>query len=282
VQQKSEVANVYPFRSNESSGHTPALLRRAAGFALVALVALLAAGCASAPPGDPTKPIVLVAGATGGTGQEVVEQALAQGYRVRALVRDEAKARRLFGDRVQYAVGDVRQPRTLRGAVKGADYVISALGSNVQRDPENSPERVDYLGVKALAEAARAAGVKQFVLVSSMGVTHPDHELNRNLDNILLWKLKGEQAVRATGINYTIVRPGRLTNEPAGEEGVKIMQGDPRHADGSISRAALASVLVDVLGRERLANVTFEVVGEAGASRADLADLYNGLRPDVG
>ncbi len=57
--------------------------------------------------------VVLVAGATGGIGQEVVDQALAQGYVVRALVRDEAKARMLFGDRVQYVVGDVREPRSL-------------------------------------------------------------------------------------------------------------------------------------------------------------------------
>src|SRR6185436_10257164 len=97
--------------------------------------------------------VVLVAGATGGTGQEVVDQAIAKGYRVRALVRDEAKARMLFGDRVQYVVGDVREPRSLKRAVKGVDQVISALGANVQRDPENSPERVDYAGVKALAEA---------------------------------------------------------------------------------------------------------------------------------
>ncbi len=83
--------------------------------------------------------VVLVAGATGGIGQEVVDQALAQGYSVRALVRDEAKARMLFGDRVQYVVGDVREPRSLRRAVKGADQVISALGANVQRDPGEQP-----------------------------------------------------------------------------------------------------------------------------------------------
>src|SRR6185369_3820859 len=122
--------------------------------------------------------VVLVAGATGGTGQEVVDQALARGYRVRALVRDEAKARMLFGDRVQYVVGDVREPRSLKKAVKGADQVISALGATVQRDPENSPERVDYAGVKALAEAAKSAGVSQCILVASMCVTHPGTQLN--------------------------------------------------------------------------------------------------------
>jgi uncharacterized protein YbjT (DUF2867 family) len=225
--------------------------------------------------------LVLVAGATGGTGQEVVDQALAKGLHVRALVRDESKARLLFGDRVQYVTGDVREPRSLKKAVKGVDEVICALGSNVQRDPENSPERVDFAGVKALAEAAKAAGVAQFILVSSMGVTHPEHQLNAMLDNILEWKLKGEDAVRATGINYTIVRPGSLTNEPGGQRGVRIMQGDPLDGEGSIARADVAAVLVSAVGRSDLNGKTFEIVGDNGSTRVQWASLYNELRPDV-
>ncbi len=251
-------------------------------FLVAALLVLTA--CASHEPKVATSgntSIVLVAGATGGIGQEVVDQALKQGYLVRALVRDEAKARMLFGDRVQYTVGDVREPRSLRRAVKGVDQVISALGTNVQRDPENSPELVDYAGVKALAEAAKAADVSQFILVSSMGVTHPDHQLNAILDNILSWKLKGENAVRATGIHYTIVRPGELTNEPAGQRGVRIMQGDPVDAGGSVSRSDVAAILVSAIGREDLYGKTFEIVGDHARPRIEWASLYNGLQPDV-
>jgi uncharacterized protein YbjT (DUF2867 family) len=250
---------------------------------LVVATMVVATGVAearSARDGD-DQHLVLVAGATGGTGQEVVDQALAKGLHVRALVRDEAKARLLFGDRVQYVTGDVREPRSLKKAVKGVHEVICALGSNVQRDPENSPERVDYAGVKALAEAAKAAGVSQFILVSSMGVTHPEHQLNAMLDNILEWKLKGEDAVRATGINYTIVRPGSLTNEPGGQRGVRIMQGDPRDGEGSISRADVAAVLVSAVGRPDLYGKTFEIVGDNGSARIEWASLYNELRPDV-
>jgi uncharacterized protein YbjT (DUF2867 family) len=255
------------------------ILRAAVAAFSLALAAGAIAGTKDAPHGNTS--LLLVAGATGGTGQEVVDQALAKGLRVRALVRDEAKARMLFGDRVQYVVGDVREPRSLKKAVKGVDQVISALGANVQRDPENSPERVDYAGVKALAEAARAAGVSQFILVSSMGVTHPDHQLNAKLDNILNWKLKGEEAVRATGINYTIVRPGELTNEPGGRRGVRIMQGDPLNGEGSVSRSDVAAILVSAIGREDLYGKTFEVAGDHGRPRIEWASLYNGLQPDV-
>jgi uncharacterized protein YbjT (DUF2867 family) len=251
---------------------------------VVSSLVVLMAGCATVGPevaANPNASVVLVAGATGGTGQEVIDQALAKGYNVRALVRDEAKARMLFGDRVQYVVGDVREPRSLRRAVKGVDQVISALGANVQRDPENSPELVDYAGVKALAEAAKAAGVSQFILVSSMGVTRPDHQLNAMLDNILSWKLKGEDAVRATGINYTIVRPGELTNEPGGRRGVRIMQGDPANGEGTVSRSDLASALVSAIGREDLYGKTFEIVGDHARPRIEWASLYNGLQPDA-
>jgi uncharacterized protein YbjT (DUF2867 family) len=249
-------------------------------FVAAMVVATAVAGARSAHEGG-DESVVLVAGATGGTGQEVVDQALAKGLHVRALVRDESKARLLFGDRVQYVTGDVREPRSLKKAVKGVNEVICALGSNVQRDPENSPERVDYAGVKALAEAAKAAGVAQFILVSSMGVTHPEHQLNAMLDNILEWKLKGEEAVRATGINYTIVRPGSLTNEPGGQRGVRIMQGDPLDGDGSISRADVAAVLVSAIGRPDLYGKTFEIAGDNGSARIEWASLYNELRADV-
>jgi uncharacterized protein YbjT (DUF2867 family) len=252
--------------------------------AATAALTLMLAACAAAGPklaSHESVSLVLVAGATGGTGQEVVDQALTKGYRVRALVRDEAKARMLFGDRVQYVVGDVREPRSLKRAVKGVDQVISALGANVQRDPENSPERVDYAGVKALAQAAKAAGVSQFILVSSMGVTHPDHQLNAMLDHILSWKLKGEEAVRATGINYTIVRPGELTNEPGGRRGVRIMQGDPIDGEGAVSRSDVAAILVDAVGRTDLYGKTFEVAGDHARPRIEWASLYNGLQPDA-
>jgi uncharacterized protein YbjT (DUF2867 family) len=227
------------------------------------------------------KGTVLIAGATGGTGQAAVEQALEKGYSVRVLVRDREKAATLFGDRVTYAIGDVREPGTLRGAVRGVRYVISALGSSGARDPENSPELVDYGGVKALAEAAKMAKVEQFVLTSAMGVTDPDNQLNQILDNILQWKLKGEMAVRATGMPYTIVRPGGLTNEPGGQQGLKVIQGDPKDVVGRISRTDVGAVLVNALGRKEAFGKTFEVIGDPTTASVDWDKFFAGLKPDV-
>lgn len=251
------------------------------GLLCVQACAMLGACAGQAGARGDGEPLVLVAGATGGTGQAVVEQALERGYRVRVLVRDADKARTLFGDRVAYAVGDVREPRTLRAPMRSVRYVVCALGSSNARDPQNGPQRVDYEGVKALAEAARAAGVQHFVLTSAMGVTNPDHQVNRIFDNLLQWKLRGENALRETGLNYTIVRPGRLTIEEGGRQGIKVMQGDPQDVSGRIPRDDVAAVLVNALGRPDAYGKTFEIVSE-GDPAVDWTTFFAKLKPDAG
>lgn len=267
-------------------GRAASLTRRTCLVLAGCLALATLAGCASAGGGAreaeaPLAKLLLVAGATGGTGRHIVEQALAAGYRVRALVRDEARARTLFGDRVQYAVGNVRDPATLAPAVAGVDYVISAIGSNSSREPENTPERIDYRGIEALASAAKQAGVKHFVLVSSMGVTNPDHLLNRILDGLMRWKLAGENALRASGVPYTIVRPGGL-KDGAGGEGLRVMQGDPRDVVGRIARADVAAVTVQALGRADAMAKTFEILGDPGVPRPDWERFFAALRADAG
>lgn len=246
----------------------------------VLLLAANGAGCASTGGNSGAKRL-LVAGATGGTGQEAVKQAIAKGYKVRVLVRDESKARALFGDSVEYVIGNVREPATLAPAVKNVDYVISALGSNSRRDPENKPEAIDFRGVEALANAAKAARVKQLVLVSSMGVTHPDHPLNKMLDNIMTWKLRGEDALRASGVPYTVVRPGGLRDAPGGAMAVRALQGDPMDVTGQIARADVAAVCVNALGRADAVNKTFEVLSGPAGAATDWTALFSSLKPDV-
>ncbi len=234
----------------------------------------------AASPGEAVPKLVLVAGATGGTGREVVREALAAGHAVRVLVRDEARAREIFGSSVEYAVGNVTDPASLQRAVQGIDYVVSALGSNTQNDPANKPEFVDYGGVKSLVEASVGAGVKHFVLVSSMGATHPDHMLNKMFDNILVWKLKGEDALRASGLRYTVVRPGGLRDSAGGQAGIRVMQGDPKDVRASIPRADVAAVCVRALGRPDADRKTFEIVsGDAGA-KVDWSTFFSGLAAD--
>jgi len=221
--------------------------------------------------------LVLVAGATGGAGREIVGELLASGYRVRAFVRDAARARASFADQVEYAVGDVRERATIDAALDGVDALISAVGG-MGSDPDNGPEFVDFGGVRNMAEAAAAAHLRQFVLVSSMGVTHEDNVLNQMFDNVLIWKFRGEQALRASGVPYTIIRPGGLVDEPGGEKAIVFSQGD--NSDGKISRADLARVCVAALGSPDALNKTFEISSGKFAPARSLAESFAALAAD--
>lgn len=226
-----------------------------------------------------TSGAVLIVGATGRSGPAMIDALKAAGYsNLRALVRDAAAAKSKLPGDIQLLQGDVRDPASLRAAMQGVTYIVSSLGSNTFNDPANSPEMVDYQGVRNLAEAAKAAGVKHYVQVSSLGVTNPNHPLNR-FGKVMDWKLKGESALRASGVTYTIVRAGGLTDEPGGKAGIRALQGDKLDG-GRITRADVATVCVKALGDRRARNKTFEIVaGEPGA-KVDWAKFFKVLAAD--
>ena len=251
-------------------------------YAVLLAAVLLVAGCANgAGAAADTQPgkgaLTLVAGATGGTGRALVRNLQAQGYRVRALVRDADQAQQVLGDDVDFRAGDVRDIETLRPAMEGVEFVISAIGAS-QSDPDNGPEAVDYGGVKNLIDAAKEAKVKQFVLISSAGATQEDHYLNKMFKNVLRWKFKGEEALRNSGLNYTVVRPGGLVNIPGGEERLVFAQGDT--TAGRISREDVALICVRALQIPAARNRTFETYSSEEPGNNNWAALFSALQPD--
>lgn len=244
---------------------------------IVSLLLFAITACSSMGTADAEPRIVLVAGATGGTGRALVNSLTVEGYTVRALVRDEKKARAVLGDGISYAVGDVRNVDTLVSAMQGVTYVISAIGST-RSDPSNNPESVDYGGVMNMATAAAQTGIRQFVLVSSSGVTQEDHFLNKAFDNVLNWKLKGENALRASGVPYTIVRPGGLVNTPGGEQVLIFAQGDK--STGRISREDVALICIAALNQPAAINKTFETFSSEKPGTNDWAAMFAALEPD--
>ncbi|MCB2109315.1 MAG: SDR family oxidoreductase [Rhodobacteraceae bacterium] len=223
--------------------------------------------------------IVLVAGATGKTGRPAIEILKGEGYKVRALVRDAAKAADL-GEDVEFAVGDVTKPETLTAAAKGADFVISAIGTGRSQKAED----IEYGGVAALVDAAKAAGVKQFVLVSSLnaGSTDTNEFLNKAFGMLLMWKGEGEKYLRESGVPYTIVRPGGLRPFPneqsceGGEVGLKVAPFNDTGM-GAVCRTDLAAVLVNALGNPDAVGKTFSLISDEHAPvdkwKSDIAAL---------
>ncbi|MEU9780688.1 SDR family oxidoreductase [Streptomyces phaeochromogenes] len=223
---------------------------------------------------------VLVVGATGSIGRLVVTEAIARGHTVRALVRDRAKAAQLFRADAELVVGDVTRPDTLPEAVAGADAIVLTLGSF--GTGASSPETVDYAGVRnVLTALASLDGVRPRVaLMTSIGAT----TRSSNYGHLLEWKRRSERLVRASGLTYTIVRPGWFDMNGPAEHQVVFLQGDRRRsggpADGCIARADIARILVGALTAPEAAGRTFELVAEQGAAPSDLGPLFAALDQD--
>ncbi len=255
------------------------LINQLSAALLAGVVSLTGVGCADADQATAAdRGLVLVAGATGRTGRLVVSNLLEQGYPVRALVRDMERGHEILGDGVEFSEGDVRDIDSLRAAMQGVASLIITIGSSRKDDPDNGPEFVDYGGVKNLAQAAADTSVQQVVLMSSAGVTHEDHVLNQMFDNLLIWKLRGEDALRDSGVDYTIVRPGGLMETPGDETAVVFEQGDS--STGMISREDVALVCVAALQVPAARNKTFEVFGGEEQPPNDWTNLYSSLKSD--
>ena len=146
---------------------------------------------------------VLVVGATGSIGRLVVAEALHQGHAVRALVRDLARARGL-PQQAQRVVGDLTRAETLAAAVEGIAAIVFTHGSD--GGGKAAAEQVDYGGVRNVLRALGGREVR-IALMTAIGVTNRQGAYNRATE-IHDWKRRGERVVRASGLPYTIVRPG--------------------------------------------------------------------------
>jgi len=240
---------------------------------LLSAMSLIAA--CSGSPSMPEPEVILVAGATGKTGSQIVRQLQDQNYKVRALVRDATRAADRLGPDVELVVGDVTDPATVAPAMAGVSRVISAIGATAKEGP-GSPEFIDYAGNNNLVDAAVSAGVKQFVVISSMGVTHEKHPLNRIMGNVLIWKMKNEDYLRNSGLPYTIIRPGGLHDKPGGEQLIVFEQADIIKVVG-ISRADVAAVCIAAIQYPEATGKTFEVFTVKQPADANWQEMFAAL-----
>ncbi|OYR46279.1 NAD(P)H-binding protein [Halorubrum sp. Eb13] len=213
---------------------------------------------------DPTDiDAVLVAGATGGTGREVLRRVGRRVDTVRALTRSAgatADLRAAGADEV--AVDDLLDPSDLAAAVEGVDAVISAVGST-SSTVRSGPPFVDGAGNRALVEAAVDAGVDALVMESAIGVgPEPSSPLASAFDAFIgpLQEAKGEAeaALRDAPIRHTVLRPGILTN---GRRTGLVTTAEPgARLWGTVSRADVAWLMAAAPTTEGAADRTFEVV----------------------
>lgn len=191
---------------------------------------------------------IIVFGASGGTGLQIVKQALEAGYEVTAILPNPY-ALPLQHPNLKIIHGDVMQPETFKEAVKGNDAVISALGTGSIK-----PTTLYSAGVKNIIAEMEKNNVQRLLCISAGGldVNPKNNFLIRLLTKLLLQRILKEpykdmclmeKEVEQTGLNYTIIRPPRLKDaQLTGKYRVKI--NDNLENTSSIARADLAHYIV--------------------------------------
>ena len=200
----------------------------------------------------------LVTGATGDIGSRVVELLLQNGDRPAVFVRDARKARSRFGDGADIFVGDLANPDSLRVALEGIDglFLVNSGPQIPVRD-------------EAAAKAAKAAGVKHIVKLSSLDV---QQQLA-----IGVWHERGEGAVRVSGVSYTFVQPtGFMSNLLAWAPSVKA-EGVVRASTGDGRRAFIhsddiAAVVVKALTTRAYDQQSLPITGPEALTFAQITE----------
>jgi nucleoside-diphosphate-sugar epimerase len=199
---------------------------------------------------------VAIAGAHGKIARRLARRLAARGDRVRGLIRNPDHASDLRADSSEPVVCDLERAGVdeVAAAIAGADAVVFAAGAG----PGSGAQRkwaMDRDGAVKLLEAARSAGVERYVIVSAVGAEHPP-EGEDVFSVYLRAKAEADRAVMKSDREWTIVRPGRLTDDP--ETGSVLIEVDP--VRGDISRDDVAAVLEAVLHEHRSVYLTLYVI----------------------
>jgi uncharacterized protein YbjT (DUF2867 family) len=196
---------------------------------------------------------ILVAGGHGQVALRLLKLLAADGHTARGLIRKPEQAADLQAAGAVPVLGDLENDESLAGYVKGADAVVFAAGAGPGSG--NARKRtVDLGGAVKLADAAIETGVRRYVMVSSIGAQDP--AAGGTMQPYLEAKAEADAYVVARGLDYTIVRPGGLTDEP-GTGRVRVTRDLGQR--GPIPRDDVAAVLAACLFTPATIGVTFEL-----------------------
>ena len=162
--------------------------------------------------------MILVTGATGRVGTCVIPMLISKGYAVRAMTRTPEKAGALKQLGAELVQGDMRDPESLKQACQGVQQVLDLAHGFTPGQPGNDIHSEDETGNRSLIEAARAAGVQHFVFISVLGANP-----NSILEFVRI-KYASEQALKSSGMNYTILRAAAFMEFWAANVGEPILK----------------------------------------------------------
>jgi uncharacterized protein YbjT (DUF2867 family) len=196
---------------------------------------------------------ILVIGANGSTGKMICNLlADSPGYTPVAMIRKESQKEQFEEKNIRTVIADLEED--FAHAFENIDKVIFAAGAGGSSSDEKTIA-VDQEGAKKSVDLAKKHHIDKFVMLSSMGAENPDED--SDLYKYLKAKHNADEHLKKSGLNYTIVRPGGLTDE----EGKGKIQAEQSFDDkGEISRKDVAMTLVHVLAPEVARNSYFEIL----------------------
>lgn len=196
---------------------------------------------------------VVVIGAHGKVGLRLVPMLVEDGHDVVGMVRSRDQVPELSGLGAEPVVGDLE--RDFAHHLEGADAVVFTAGSGAETGADKTAA-VDGLGAIRTVDAAVEHGADRFVMVSARGADDPDR--SEAIRHYLVAKAIADGYLRRSGLDYTILRPGGLTDgEPTG-----LVQVGEDVGSGSISRADVAHVIVRTLREPAAVGRTLELIND--------------------
>ncbi len=200
---------------------------------------------------------VLVAGAHGKTARRLVRMLTEDGHEVRGLVRKEEQMPDVEADGAEPVHVDLEEEgvEAVGRAVEGCDAVVFAAGAGPGSGAARK-ETMDYGGAAKLVEAAEQRGARRYLMLSSMGAGDPESG-PEPMRPYLRAKARADERLRESGLDYTIIRPGSLTND---EETGRIEASEFLGRRGEISRADVARTFALALEAENTYGKTFEIL----------------------
>lgn len=199
--------------------------------------------------------VVAIAGAHGKVGLRLGRLLAGRGDEVRGLIRNPDHAGDLHAVGVEAIVCDLEGTVDPAEAIRGADAVVFAAGAGAGSGADRK-QSMDYGGAVKLMHAAEEAGARRYVMVSAIGAADPPQE-DSVFAAYLRAKAAADRELAASPLEWTIVRPGRLTDDP----GTGRVHAAASAGGGDISRDDVAGTLAAVLDTPETVAVTFELVG---------------------
>jgi uncharacterized protein YbjT (DUF2867 family) len=199
---------------------------------------------------------IVIAGGHGQIAQQLERLMSADGHEVVGMIRSPEHLRDLEAAGAEGAMIDLEDTdvEAMTEIVKGADAVVFAAGGGADGNVARK-ETVDKGAAIMLADAAEAAGVRRYVMVSAMGTEQADPDSDEVFQVYLRAKQAADDDLRSRDLDWTVVRPGRLTDDvPTGQVQLGTLER------GSVTRGDVAHVLAEALAHDNTIGKTFDVL----------------------